>query len=577
MKSQIKIVSPSEAVLYTSSLNTLSGPKGDKGDTGDTGPQGPQGLKGDKGDTGATGATGATGSAGANGSSGAQGIQGIQGVKGDTGLTGPQGVEGPQGPSGEKGDQGEVGPQGPQGLTGATGPQGPKGDTGLTGFSWDVTRIGANGYVVGDIVNYLGNYYICIANNDALIPTTALGVYWNNYSFVGPQGPQGIEGPAGSQGQAGASVTLKGSVANVSALPSVDNTIGDSYINDEDGNLYVWTGTVWHDAGQIVGPEGPQGQQGIQGVKGDTGEQGPQGNVGPQGPQGEQGIQGNTSKLSYSFTQVIPNSSLFPTATLTIARDPLFAGALGANVKLGGYTPGTTGLSHTIFGIIVSQTPTTLVVSVGQVALNTAYDNLSEWEIHVSGQRGLTGNTGATGPAGATIPLVYYCKTSVNLSTIVPSYDWNSTTNKIYISTLQGGAAFPQNSSLNPNVPFLITGNNGDNVYATGIVDHWENGSLIVRVHYLNYDPNIPIVDDFSIQLTGFSGPQGANGSNGAQGPQGPQGETGPAGPTGSTGATGAEGPQGPAGTNGTDGVQNVFVSATAPASPQTNWIWIVI
>jgi hypothetical protein len=92
---------------------------------------------------------------------------------------------------------GQVGPTGATGATGATGPQG------LAGFAWDVNRVDPNGYLVGDIVNYLGNYYICIANNDALIPTTSLGVYWNEYSFVGAEGATGPTGPQGEVGPTG--------------------------------------------------------------------------------------------------------------------------------------------------------------------------------------------------------------------------------------------------------------------------------------------------------------------------------------------------------------------------------------
>jgi hypothetical protein len=78
-----------------------------------------------------------------------------------------------------------------------------QGPQGLSGFEWDPTRISPNQYLIGDIVNYLGNYYICIANNDALIPPSTLGVYWNTYSFVGPQGPQGIQGIQGVPGPVG--------------------------------------------------------------------------------------------------------------------------------------------------------------------------------------------------------------------------------------------------------------------------------------------------------------------------------------------------------------------------------------
>jgi hypothetical protein len=108
--------------------------------------------------------------------------------------------------SNEAGPTGPTGPSG--GPTGPTGPTGPLGPQGLTGFEWDSTRVEPRGYVVGDIVNYLGTYYICIANNDAIIPTSsgALGTYWNEYSFVGdtgPTGPTGETGATGSQGETG--------------------------------------------------------------------------------------------------------------------------------------------------------------------------------------------------------------------------------------------------------------------------------------------------------------------------------------------------------------------------------------
>jgi microcystin-dependent protein len=75
-------------------------------------------------------------------------------------------------------------------------------------------------------------------------------------------------------------IILKGTVANVAALPSSGNSVNDAYIVETDGDLYVWDGTSWDNVGQVVGPEGPQGEvgppgpqgiQGIQGIKGDTG------------------------------------------------------------------------------------------------------------------------------------------------------------------------------------------------------------------------------------------------------------------------------------------------------------------
>ena len=151
------------------------------------------------------------------------------------GIVGPTGadstVPGPQGEQGLQGPQGEQGEQGLQGIQGIQGIQ-------------------------------------------------------------GEQGPQGIQGVKGDTGTAGTSLNIKGSVATALLLPETGNSVNDAYIVDADGDLYIWSGTLWFSAGQIVGPQGPQGIQGIQGVKGDTGSQGIQGIQGPKGDTGEQGIQG---------------------------------------------------------------------------------------------------------------------------------------------------------------------------------------------------------------------------------------------------------------------------------------------
>lgn len=147
---------------------------------------------------------------------------------------------GAQGPQGVKGD---TGAQGPQGLTGATGPQGPQ----------------------------------------------------------GVQGPVGPTGPQGPQGPVGAGLSIKGTLSSTSLLPNSGNTTGDGWLVG--GNLWVWNGSAWTDAGPIqgpkgdtgaTGPQGPAGPQGPQGLKGDTGDTGATGPAGPQGPQGIQGIQGDT-------------------------------------------------------------------------------------------------------------------------------------------------------------------------------------------------------------------------------------------------------------------------------------------
>jgi hypothetical protein len=101
-------------------------------------------------------------------------------------------------------------------------------------------------------------------------------------------------------------VEIVGSVASVVNLPTPYlGNISDGYIVQDNGNLYVWDGSVWQDVGQIKGPQGdigPTGSPGIQGDVGPTGIQGIQGDIGPTGspgiqgdagPTGEQGIQGD--------------------------------------------------------------------------------------------------------------------------------------------------------------------------------------------------------------------------------------------------------------------------------------------
>jgi hypothetical protein len=145
---------------------------------------------------GAIGPQGPTGAAGATGSQGPQGVQGPAGPTGSQGVTGATGATGPAGPTGSTGATGAQGPRGFQGNPGTDGTDGTDGQIGFPGFKYDNRRAGAvNQYVVGEIIEYLGNYYICIANNDALIPTGgAIGVYWNPYSFVGPKGDDGADG-----------------------------------------------------------------------------------------------------------------------------------------------------------------------------------------------------------------------------------------------------------------------------------------------------------------------------------------------------------------------------------------------
>jgi hypothetical protein len=219
-----------------------------KGDTGATGPTGPKGDKGDTGDQGPTGATGP------QGVTGAQGATGLQGPKGDTGDQGPIGATGAQGDIGPEGPTGPTGPSGSDGAPGATGPQGDTGPQGSTGPA-------------------------------------------------GAQGAPGAKGDKGDTGAQGVSVTLQGTKALISDLPTPgveDDFAGHGWIVTEGGgNLWFWnlTDEEWNNVGPIVGPQGdqgPQGDPGSQGAEGPQGAAGADGAPGADGAQGDPGPQGST-------------------------------------------------------------------------------------------------------------------------------------------------------------------------------------------------------------------------------------------------------------------------------------------
>ena len=195
----------------------IQGPVGPQGPIGETGPQGPRGENGETGPQGPAGATGATGPQGPAGATGPQGPVGpigpqgpvgSQGPQGETGATGAQGPIGPAGPQGEQGPMGATGatgPQGPQGPIGPQGERGPIGPRGLSGgvlnyadffalmptdntamiapgedigfprntiiSSTDITRVGANSFLLGPIGTYLVMFQASITQGGQLLLT----------------------------------------------------------------------------------------------------------------------------------------------------------------------------------------------------------------------------------------------------------------------------------------------------------------------------------------------------------------------------------------------------------------------
>jgi len=290
------------------------------GPTGSTGPTGPSG--------GPTGPTGATGATGITGPTGEQGLRGATGATGATGaastIAGPTGATGATGPTGApstvSGPTGSTGPTGPS-VTGPTGPAGPSyiGVTSLSNLAIeggvtknfvvnkvDAFTVGTRARLASASVpsNFMEGIITIIASTSITMLVDKINGNGLTYASWNLVLGSGEVGPTGATGAQGTSITVKGSVAAVINLPSVGNAVNDAWIVSGNGNLYVWNGSSWVNAGPIVGPTGPTGP----GVTGPTGATGPESTVlGPTGPQGVTGptgpgVTGPTGPANFELT-----------------------------------------------------------------------------------------------------------------------------------------------------------------------------------------------------------------------------------------------------------------------------------
>lgn len=106
----------------------------------------------------------------------------------------------------------------------------------------------------------------------------------------GAKGDRGDTGNTGQRGATGASLTILGTLQDLTALPTTA-IVGNAYRVDDD--LHVWNGNVWINVGNIIGP------------KGDTGA------VGPTGPQGQTGATGKTG-ANVNLRGPLDNPSMLP-------------------------------------------------------------------------------------------------------------------------------------------------------------------------------------------------------------------------------------------------------------------------
>lgn len=208
-------------------------------------------------------------------------------------FVGPQGPKGEQGERGERGAEGPAGPQGPQGSKGDKGDPGEKGVDGTVAFEslTPEQKESLRGISIKSAsVDTDGNLTITFSDGDSENIGNIMGPQGiqgpkGDKGDIGPQGPQGPRGEKGEQGNDGTSFNVLGAKESEADLP-LSAGKNDAYLID--GEMWVFDGTNWNNAGKIQGPQGPQGPVGPQGAQG---EQGP---VGPKGEQGDTGARGIT-------------------------------------------------------------------------------------------------------------------------------------------------------------------------------------------------------------------------------------------------------------------------------------------
>jgi hypothetical protein len=462
-------------------------------------------------------------------------------------------VTGNPGTNGTVGVNGAAGPTGPTGATGAPG----LGITGPTGTGLRLESVVPN---VVDLpaVAPLGSAYIVSATQEIYIYN---GLAWQNggtykgpTGSTGPTGATGSTGGTGPTGQAGRSINIKGTKANVAALPSTGNISGDSWIVLTDLHLYVWDGAVWLDAGQFQGPTGATGPATI--AVGTVSSTGPTGitsvtNTGTgtagvfdfvlqQGPVGVTGPTGNAATIAIGTT-----TSTGPTGNPSVVNNGTPTAALLDFVLKQGITgpTGPAGPTTISLGTIAATGPT------GFPSITNS-GTLTDLVLNFTLQQGPVGATGATGATGANSTVAGPTgPTGVGITGPTGTAGADGTG----VSILGSYTTFSALQAAQPS------GATGDAYLVAGELYVW-TGSVWTNVGSIQG----PTGSTGSTGPTGSSGATGATGSTGAtgangssiQGATGPTGVTGSTGPTGSTGATGfgSTGPTGPTGADGPSG-----------------------
>lgn len=399
-----------------------------------------------------------------------------EGISSTPGLVGPAGPPGPQGNQGNPGQAatitvGSVTASAPGSQPSITnsgsatntvlnfvlpqGQPGPQGNAGNNGINSIVRGSVANVGALPTSGNNVGDIWVA--------QDTGNGYSWNGTGWINVGQMRGVPGPIGPVGPAGPSITIKGSVATSSALPTTGNNVNDAWIANDTGDLWIWNGSSWTNAGKITGPAGP---------------------AGPTGPTGSQGVNGASATIAVGTVNTLPAGQ---PATVTNAGTSLAAifnfgipqgqtgatgnpGPTGATGATGpAFTPATTGTgttyvlqtspnittptigSPTISSPSISGTLTSSggAIFAGNITQNGSANTLAAQNLTVAGTTALTG--------ASTAPTVAATDSSTNIATTA------------YVRSQMGQSNIPTvttNAAVPPNIIIPAGGTTGLGYYA---------------------------------------------------------------------------------------------------------------
>lgn len=260
----------------------------------------------------------------------------------------------------------------PQGNTG------PAGQTGAPGSSISIKGSVPTSASLPVTGNTVGDIWIAQDSGN--------GYEWQGASWLNIGQFRGVPGPPGPVGPAGPSINIKGEVATSASLPTTGNAVNDGWIAQDTGDLWLWNGTTWINAGKITGPQGPAGAT---------------------GPVGPQGANGASATVAVGTVTTLPAGS---PATVTNAGTSLAAlfnfgipqgqtgatgnpGPTGATGPVGpAFTPATTGTGN-VFALQTAPTITTPMITGGATVTGT----LTTQSQTITGTVTATGNENRTG------------------------------------------------------------------------------------------------------------------------------------------------------------------------------------